>query len=256
MQKSAVFLFAAFVWIFVALMPAASADLTIPRHQQGPVIDGKGDDPCWQNLPWNRGFFKLGTRTEAKQQTQFKVFHDNWKLYLLIVCKESDMKSLVCRTGTAANDQNRWKDDSVEINLVPNQDARNYYKWIVNSAGGISEIALEDDNTGTNNFKIDWSFRSGAETKTVLNPESWTVEAAIPLHALELGGVNNVWRFNIGRNRYAGKPRELSSFSPLSWPKHGLPGEFRLAELQDLRLHKFRWKTEFQSHTGIYQALT
>ena len=247
MQKSAVFLFAAFIWIFGALMPAASADLTIPRHRQGPVIDGKGDDPCWQNLPWNRGFFKLGTRTEAKQQTQFKVFHDNWKLYLLIVCKESDMKSLVCRTGTAANDQNRWKDDSVEINLVPNQDARNYYKWIVNSAGGISEIALEDDNTGTNNFKIDWSFRSGAETKTVLNPESWTVEAAIPLHALELGGVNNVWRFNIGRNRYAGKPRELSSYSPLSWPKHGLPGEFRLAELQDLKLHKFRWKTEFQS---------
>ena len=107
MQKSAVFLFAAVVWIFGALMPAASADLTIPRHRQEPVIDGKGDDPCWQNLPWNRGFFKLGTRTEAKQQTRFKVFHDNWKLYLLIECRESDMKSLVCRTGTGPEPSKR-----------------------------------------------------------------------------------------------------------------------------------------------------
>ena len=58
MQKSAVLLFAAFVWIMGALLPAASADLTIPHHRQGPVIDGKGDDPCWKNLPWNQGFFK------------------------------------------------------------------------------------------------------------------------------------------------------------------------------------------------------
>ena len=247
MQKSTVFLFAAFVWIIGTLLPAASADLTIPLLRKQPVVDGKSDDACWKNLQWQSGFFKLGGRLPAQHQTRFKAFHDNWKLYLLIECGESDMKSLVTRTGTAANDQNRWKDDSIEINLVPDQDARNYYKWLVNPSGGVTEIFLSDDNTGTSTFKHDWSFRSGIEVKTASNPDSWTAEAAIPLHGLDLNGVNTVWRFNIGRNRYAAGPRELSSFSPLSWPRHELPGEFKLAELQNLKLNKFLWESEFQS---------
>ena len=203
MKKSVLFLFFLGVRLLGGNSDAPAEDLCIPLLREQPVIDGTSGDACWKNLKWHSGFFKLGGRIPAQQQTRFKAFHDNWKLYLLIECRESDMKSLVIRTGTAPNDQNRWKDDSIEINLVPDRDARNYYKWLVNPAGGVTEIFLSDDNTGTSTFKHNWSFRSGIEVKTASNPDSWTAEAAIPLHGLDLNGVNTVWRFNIGRNRYA-----------------------------------------------------
>ena len=66
MQKTAVFLFAAFVWIIGALLPAASADLTIPHHRQGPVIDGKGDDPCChRGRPSRRKYIAIPGETNS-----------------------------------------------------------------------------------------------------------------------------------------------------------------------------------------------
>ena len=219
----------------------SSTALQIPRIRKAPVIDGKATDLCWQNLPFQSNFCKLGTKTPVKAQTRFKVCHDNWNLYVFVECDEPAMDKIRCATGTKQDDEMRWKDDSVEVNLVPLTDAVVYYKYIINTAGGIWDMHLKDDNTGTNNYTIDSSFSGNALIKTVKGKDRYTVECAIPLYTLDLKEAKDVWRFNIGRNRYAGGNRVLSSYSILSWPKHGLPGDFVLAKLQDFKPRNYSW---------------
>ena len=189
----------------------SSTALQIPRIRKAPVIDGKATDPCWQNLPFQSNFCKLGTKTPVKAQTRFKVCHDNWNLYVFVECDEPAMDKIRCATGTKQDDEMRWKDDSVEVNLVPLTDAVVYYKYIINTAGGIWDMHLKDDNTGTNNYTIDSSFSGNALIKTVKGKDRYTVECAIPLYTLDLKEAKDVWRFNIGRNRTgAGRNMQIS----------------------------------------------
>ena len=215
--------------------------LQIPRVKQGPVIDGKASDPCWKDLPFHSNFCKLGTKVPVKEQTRFKVCHDNWNLYVLAEADEPAMEKVKCAAGAGKDNEQIWLDDSLEINLVPVTDAVVYYKYIINTAGGVWDLHLKDDNTGTNNYTINTNFNGNARIKVLKGKDRYTVECAIPLYALDLAGAKDVWRFNVGRNRYAGGRRQLSSYSILSWPKHGLPGDFALFKLQDLKLPKFRW---------------
>ena len=83
---------------FAAAWLPLHAELEIPCIKDRPVIDGKGNDAAWEKVVWQSDFTTLGTKTPAKEQTRFKVFHDNSRIYFLIEALESAMGKRVCKT--------------------------------------------------------------------------------------------------------------------------------------------------------------
>ena len=73
--------------VFLGLA-ASAADFQIPFRNAAAVIDGKGDDSCWQDLEWNSGFVRNLTGEKASAETRFKIFHDNKAFYILAEAME------------------------------------------------------------------------------------------------------------------------------------------------------------------------
>ena len=223
---------------FAAAWLPLHAELEIPCLKDRPVIDGKGNDAAWEKVVWQSDFTTLGTKTPAKEQTRFKVFHDNGRIYFLIEALESAMGKRVCKTYSQGS-THIWQNDSVEINLMQDPKALQFRKWIIDSAGIFCDIIETDDNTDTEKYLGNTEWMSQAEIKTSAAEDRWTVEAAIPFGSLGLNESHTAnWKLNIGRNRYAGKT-ELSSWSVLPTKSHLHPKAFRSVLLKDFKIRRF-----------------
>ena len=129
----------------------------------------------------------------------------------------------------------------MEIFLNPSGDRANFYQFIVNAKGTVSDIFYK-----TNKDKIktgDWEWNCGVSAATQIGTNGWVAEIAIPLKELlpEGGkaGVEFPANFNRGRNLTNVKPEEnqLYSWSPfLRGSFHDLPrfGNIRLVEKKSL----------------------
>ncbi|MGI6356079.1 MAG: sugar-binding protein [Lentisphaeria bacterium] len=231
-----------FFIVFLGRLTAGT--LIAPLCSRAPQIDGVGEDSCWTSQPWQSGFTVLGDpKRPAVPDTAFKVTHDGRNLYLLIRCAEPKMASLVAATAPEVDAPRRWKDDSLEISLVPHSHLR-YYKLMVNANGFYSDETPIDNNTGAFVYYHDWSWSSFAEVKASRAADSWTVELRIPFFSMDLQEATGAWGFNIGRNRYADPDikKESSSWSPIPEVNHCLPTHFRSLELEKVDLARYRWE--------------
>ncbi|MBM4086081.1 MAG: hypothetical protein FJ272_14950, partial [Planctomycetes bacterium] len=174
------------------------------------------------------GLKELETGRPPHFGTSFRLAWADDALYLGILCKDRDTKSL--RIGAKEHgDTNIWSGDAVEILLETQSHC--YYQIAISPAGAVVDL---DRKQGLN---ILWS--SGAEVASHIGDDFWSLEVRIPAAgdmAGELDPLNGVagrkphttypWFFNVCRQRAGDQGKELSAFSPTGKPNFHDPMKF------------------------------
>jgi hypothetical protein len=220
-------------------LTAAAADFQIPFRAEAAKIDGKDDDACWQDLEWNSGFVRNLTGKKAEAETRFKIFHNNKAFYILTEAMEPEMDKLVLKSYTP-DGGHHWRNDSLEINFVPDPKVMSFYKFMVDAAGVMDDLQCVDDNTDREVYAYNRNWDGHAEAKTERLADRWRLEMMIPVGAMDIDAATTAkWRFNLARNRYAGV-RESTSWSKISKQNNNIPRQFRQVELENFKAKNFQ----------------
>ena len=225
--------------LVIFLMICSSCALpAIPFLSETPVIDGDLSDGVWKKLPWKDSFSMLGKNEPAAVQTRFKTFNDGKYIYFAVECSEPDPAGLT-RGKKSYGSPVLWTNDSIEINLIPDNKLLTFYKCVVDVNGTFTDLFYEDDNTDKNRY-LSQPWSSALTVKTKILSDRWTVEVAIPFGTINYSSENNnQWRLNIGRNRWRGGNVELSSWSALPEKNHVMPKYFRVVTVEKFTPDKF-----------------
>lgn len=176
--------------------------LTAPKVAVAPAIDGALQDAAWaQAQPlreWSFGDKGVLYQTEAW------VCRDDQNLYVAARCFDDNLKGRV----TAFDGGAIWKNDCVEVYIVPEQKPKFYSHIILSCDGKSTGDSWVTDEWGeaTAGKPLALNYRTGTEANV------WTVEVAIPLasfgHAID---EKSTWALGVNREKQ-GEPIEVSSF--------------------------------------------
>ncbi len=169
--------------------------VTIPLLAKPPKLEAQLKDPFWLAAKALKEFQPLsGLPDPPKQQTQAFVGTTSAALYVGVRCMESDLDGL--KGKEAPRDSAIWRDDEVEVFLLPGEDSEKpYYQISANAAGTLSDAF---------NRNKKWN-GEGVQVKVGREENAWTVVFEIPFPALQLSKNKadraKGWRFNLIRNR-------------------------------------------------------
>jgi Carbohydrate family 9 binding domain-like len=149
------------------------------------VIDGKGADNGWENLPEINDFRELGELTPIDQKTSVKVTWDSNFMYMRFVCAELNQQPLVIDHGEV------YLNDSMEI-FFYNPKGKKRCQIVVSAAG---------HSLVKTNYGVKPSITASA--KIYSKQKKWIVEVKIPLKSVPgLMPRNGIeWLVNLCRNR-------------------------------------------------------
>ena len=174
-----------------------------------PVLDGKLDEPCWQDGGWQGDFVMMNDSDRAAEQTSFKVVNTPRGIYLGIRCED---KNVVSRSRK--HDESVWHDDSVEILIAPvaefpaDENVREVAHFIVNADGCRFDGYM---TAGIDEGKWD-PFWSAAGQRTA---EGFTLEVLLPFSLFSDRDLRaGRWRFNLLRTHKGGKVTLYSLWNP------------------------------------------
>lgn len=191
------------------------------------VIDGKLDDPFWEELRIYN-LVERETGRDPLSHTSFRIAWAEDAIYFGITCEDVDTRNL--NIATVKNeDPDIFKGDCVEI-LLETQ-SHSYYHLAINPAGALIDL----DRKNEANSK--WS--SGAQVASHVGDGYWSVEIRIPVVGEQqefIDPLNGVagrkptgtypWYFNVCRQRVRSGGTEFSSFSPTGNPTFLDPSKF------------------------------
>ncbi len=228
------------IWSAIAEKPAP---VTAPNLLQPPVLDGKLDDPCWQNLPWHDQFTMLNSPDlPSAAITRFKIAHDEKFIYIVIECAEPERKFNLAQPRFSQRDDMIYQDDCVEIDIDSNADGTEFFQFMVGPWGALFDAERrQGGNVGT----IEWD-SAGFTARTAVHENGYTVETAIPIIdlACDAGTLEKGMTFNIARTRYpqgeAGRP-SYSTFAPIHAGGFMQPGAFVPLKLTEIDLARYCW---------------
>ena len=190
--------------------------VVVARCKQSPTLDGKADDPCWQNTVACTGFLVVRSLAPATAWTTARLCYDDENLYALFTCHEPLLDVAMQRRHEFAakieqRDGDVYRDDCCLILLDPARTGEQVLDFTVNSLGTIADArCLAPDLWETR----DTEWNSKATAAGTIGDPVWTAEIAIPFADLSGAApqVGDVWRACIGRIAKARK--ENSSWNP------------------------------------------
>lgn len=139
-----------------------------PQAATAPVLDGKLDDPVWQQAPLVSGLLAYGGDRLAKVQTSFRVLYDAENLYFGIQCDEPLMDKLIPLVFTR-DDHDLFRSETVELFVDPGHSHDLYYQLAMTATGSLYDGRRED---------VSWHSRT--VVKASRESDHWSLEVAIP----------------------------------------------------------------------------
>lgn len=176
---------------------------------QKPVIDGSGDDPAWQGVPWTEDFTDIegDIRPRPALRTRTKLLWDKDNLYIYAELEEPDLWGTLRQHDTIIYDDNDF-----EIFIDPDNDTHNYFELEFNALNTEMDLFLAKPYRNGGKALLSWDaqgMQSAVQTKGTLNhpgdvDQGWSIEIAIPLNSLHFWGDGPVsdgaqWRINFSR---------------------------------------------------------
>jgi hypothetical protein len=171
------------------------------------VIDGKLDDPAWQNLEWEKGFIQHEPYEgkEPSQITGFKILYDNDNIYVAFKAFDTNPDSIERRL-TRKDD---IEGDIVAIQIDSYLDQRTAFTFMVSASGVKMDGVFSND--GENE---DYTWDPIWFVKTSIDAEGWNAEMKIPLSQLRFDKEENqVWGLQVARLLF--RKEELSLWQPI-----------------------------------------
>lgn len=195
-----------------------------------PVIDGKIDEPVWQQAQVVTSFRSAWLPASGRQPpttTKARLLWDREYLYFSAEMEDSDVFANITEHDGAI-----WTCDVFELFFKPAADKPGYYEFEVNAANGKLDMFLPSRGSGGySRHKSDRIFHldSAVQVRGTLNhaadtDKGWTVEGRIPWRDfLSTGGrpaPGEVWQHALCRYDYSAglATAALSSNAPLSVP--------------------------------------
>lgn len=175
---------------------------------QAPVLDGKLDDACWQQVPRNSTFYQYWTpsATPTPSRTSFQMGYDMKGLYLGITLCETNMAGIKASV-MQRDDPNLWTDDSVELYFDSDAMSRGYRNFSVNALGTKSDRLRMD----AANSDQAWS-PDGWQVATSRDDGAWYIEVFFPWDNLGKAAKDgDLWRFCMARFSWSSGALSASS---------------------------------------------
>ncbi len=189
---------------------------TVSKTTTAPKIDGKLDDPCWNNRHKLGDFSILGSKYGTEEQTEVKITYDRNNLYIGVVCHESQMDRITATKDPVEVTGEIFRGDTLELFLKIANDSY-WHIAISPEAGKYDSLVKNEDHNAQKNLNI---------VKAVKKEKNaWVVEMAIPLGELGVAiKTGKTLGFNIARTE--ARLREPSTWAPLSGQAFHAPDEF------------------------------
>lgn len=169
--------------------------LSIPRHYicfraTTPIeIDGRLDEPAWNNAPWTDDFVDIEGDAKPKPPlyTRAKMLWDDDYLYIGAQIEEPHVWATLTE-----HDSVIYHDNDFEVFIDPDGDNHNYYEIEVNAYGAEWDLLLikpyRDGGPPLNSWEIP-GLKLATHVDGVINDPAaqcrgWSVELAIPWNVL------------------------------------------------------------------------
>ncbi len=203
---------------------SAQRKLQVRRLGQGQAIkvDGKLDEPAWQNAVSSGLFVSTMTGLPVELGAQAKLLWDDQNLYVGFEFVDNDVWGTLEK-----HDDKLWTQEAAEVFLDPDGDGKTYVELQVSPRNVTFDSWLpayrQNDNAWDSGMETA-VFVSGTLNQREDRDSGWSAELRIPLAAVKgrLESVRGVppqvgteWRANFFRMDQAnGKPQTASSWSP------------------------------------------
>lgn len=196
-----------------------SADSTVFKRtyttayaRTAPVIDGLGNDNCWNSVEWS-GNFTQSQPAENKppsQQTEFKVLYDNDNVYLFIRAYDS----IPDKISKIMSRRDNFNGDMIFVEFDSHFDKQTDFLFCASASGAKSDAAIsEDGNNEDDNWNPVWFM------KTSINDKGWCAEMKIPLSQLRFGKKDQqIWGLQVTRNIFRLQERSQWQYIPKGSP--------------------------------------
>ena len=190
-----------------------------------PVLDGKLDDPCWQQAAVIDRFATFWTKTKTPRQgTRAYLVWDDEAIYYAGTMTDTEVRAF----GTHRNDT-LWDGDVFELFLKPSAEHPEYFEFQANPRSLVFEMAFPKRGEHPDPYSKGpvLGTRAVAVVDGTLDQpgdkdRGWTVEGRIPWSAFALTGAKpkpgDSWLFAICRYDYGpeGNPAIQMSSAPLT----------------------------------------
>jgi hypothetical protein len=162
-----------------------------------PVIDGKLDDPVWNEQgQWSESFVQVAPyeRRVSPSFTRVKLFYDDKGIYAGFYCKEAEPEKMNRFIGDR---DNSTLGDLVSIAFDTYHDFRAASEFALNLGGNKTDQVITDKQLATLSWNAVWEGRTHVNTED----SSWTAELRIPFSQLRYNQQSDdgVWGVNVTR---------------------------------------------------------
>lgn len=176
---------------------------------QPPEIDGRLDDPAWNQVPWGGGTFRQTSPDAGKAgsvETRFKILYDEKNLYIAFKNYDPEPKKIISRMSR----RDGFEGDFVEINIDSYNDKRTAFSFS-SSVSGVKG----DEYVSNNGDNWDASWDPIWYLKTSIDEEGWIAEVRIPLSQLRFADKPElVWGIQIMRRFFRKQERSVWQYIP------------------------------------------
>ncbi|HEY0348972.1 MAG TPA: DUF5916 domain-containing protein [Pyrinomonadaceae bacterium] len=210
----------------IVLPPEKTQPLTMPKFDKPPTIDGKLDDEIWKSAIVLKDFYQIqpGDNIAPSKSTEVMLGYDSKFIYIAFHCYDEPDKV----RATIPKRDNIFNDDYVGILFDTFNDGRKAYEF------DFSPLGIQADGIWTDGQGEDFNPDIVMESKGLVTPDGWTVEAAIPFKSLRyVAGKDKLWgahfwrrikRFNNELDMWMPINRDISSWLAQEGHLAGLEG--------------------------------
>jgi len=184
------------------------------------VIDGKLDDPAWQQAPWTSDFVDIEgpSRPTPRFRTRAKMLYDDKYLYIAAELEEPNVTATLTK-----HDSVIFHDNDFEVFIKPLPETESYYEFEMNAFNTGWDLFLNKPYSENGKPDNSWDIvglKTAVSIQGTINHPSdtdqgWTLEIAYPLNAFNTRQTvppprpGTVWRINFSRVEWKpGNPKE------------------------------------------------
>ncbi len=185
----------------------AAYRIVVPPFEDPPNIDGKLDDPFWENAAILESFtqYEPVEGSEPSERTVAYIGYDKNNLYIAVHCYDSNPKAV--RACLTQRDQVTG-DDEITVYLDTFNDKKRAFAFLVNPCGVQSDgVYVESSGVrrgrgrGGGFDRIDKTWDTYFMTDANMDDEGYTIEMAIPFKSLRFPNSQpQLWGLQIKRN--------------------------------------------------------
>ena len=159
-------------------------------------IDGKLDEPAWQQANWQDDFtqYEPSEGKKPSQKTEFAILLDENYIYVGFKCWDNHPDSIVQRL----TQRDELDGDFVAVQLDSYFDKRTSFAFMANAAGIKYDYIISNDGENEDNtWDPIWLVKTSRDDK------GWYSEMKIPLTQLRFeGNTEQTWGLQVGRSLF------------------------------------------------------